>query len=87
MTKPLPPLDRAGLLKMYDRAVKASIRAAKKASELREALAINCDHPEEYRSDFEWEHDNGYGRQTRHTSKLCDICGAENRWGHWSKYE
>lgn len=37
-------------------------------------------------SDFPWESDNGYGRQSRMTGRRCDLCGAVDRWGR-GKFE
>jgi hypothetical protein len=39
-----------------------------------------CPHPDEAISTFQWEHDNGYGRQSMQTGYHCDWCGAEKRW-------
>lgn len=38
---------------------------------LREA---GCDHPEAYLIESSWEHDNGYGRQTRYRTWICGLC-------------
>ena len=38
--------------------------------------------------DWQWEHDNGYGRQTMIDGKRCGICGATKNWvsdTYWHK--
>lgn len=44
-----------------------------------------CDHP--FVEDYQWEHDNGYGRQSMVTGKRCKLCHATNNWGssYWVK--
>lgn len=44
----------------------------------------HCSHP--LREPFEWEHDNGYGRQSMNDGERCLVCGKQNRWpgsGSW----
>lgn len=50
--------------------------------EFRKQLSENCNHPEEFVQPYTWEHDNGYGRQTKHDGRQCHICWKVNRWPH-----
>ncbi len=53
---------------------------ARKAQQAREAARMavlaSCPHPPEYRREYKWEHDNGYGRQHMQTGEQCKICLA-----------
>ena len=66
----------ADKLKAYHRAIAASRRAQEKVAALRAELAVDCTHPGEFVEAYRWEHDNGYGRQSWHTGKICTICRA-----------
>lgn len=37
-----------------------------------------CDHSES--EPYQWEHDNGYGRQSYVNGRRCAFCGAVDRW-------
>jgi hypothetical protein len=37
-----------------------------------------CDHSAT--SDYKWEHDNGYGRQSPQIGKKCTFCGFIDLW-------
>ena len=39
-----------------------------------------CDHSKT--EEFHWEHDNGYGRQSKMTGKRCVYCGWKDLWNH-----
>jgi hypothetical protein len=41
-------------------------------------VAADCDHP--IVVDYQWEHDNGYGRQKMITGEQCTLCGAKRPW-------
>ena len=49
-------------------------------------LAEGCDH---YKTkEYTWEHDNGYGRQSKVVGIRCVHCGAEKSWnsqGYWTR--
>lgn len=47
-------------------------------------LAENCDHPAKFVTEYNWEHDNGYGRQKWIKGKACGICGARQSWADFS---
>ena len=49
------------------------LRAARKTLKM-------CTHPAYYIEDYIWEHDNGYGRQTKITGKCCTLCLKLQRW-------
>lgn len=75
-----------------EKAVAKAFEAARKSREchavkiecaLVELLKVGCTHPEEYRGEYRWEHDNGYGRQRWVTGDRCGLCGAKRAWkGH-----
>jgi hypothetical protein len=44
-------------------------------------IAPFCPH-QDY-TEFQWEHDNGYGTQTKRAAKRCTLCSAENKYGVW----
>ena len=54
--------------------IDAEIRA------LLEQVKADCDHPEEWRHTFKWEHDDGYGSQSWQEGQRCSICHAEKHW-------
>jgi hypothetical protein len=61
--------------------LKALERLAKKAADAnalynqqRNRIAENCPHPIEYIKQYNWEHDSGYGVQTRMLGNECSIC-------------
>jgi hypothetical protein len=41
---------------------------------LRKFMARNCKHPYHEVTEFAWEHDDGYGRQTMLSGLKCGIC-------------
>jgi hypothetical protein len=56
-------------------------RIAKLSSDewlLKEALKGVCDHSET--TTYTWEHDNGYGRQSKMKGKRCVFCGWLDLW-------
>lgn len=69
------------LLESYKKALKASHKAQEKVETLRKSLALDCSHPVEFVRSYRWEHDNGYGRQSAMTGKICDICRSKDLWG------
>ena len=49
-----------------------------------------CTHPKAFLSDYTWEHDNGYGRQSQVVGELCGFCSAKKSWknmGTWTTAE
>lgn len=45
-----------------------------------------CKHPSSAVSTYQWEHDNGYGRQSMVDAERCNICRSEKHWkgmGGW----
>lgn len=67
--------------------MKARVSAAKRIARIndrlelmRKQLAVDCKHPSSAVYEFDWEHDNGYGRQTMMKGERCLICRAEKRW-------
>lgn len=44
----------------------------------REKLRGRCSHPTNYRREYVWEHDNGYGVQTKCIGHQCDLCLAKD---------
>lgn len=77
--------ERRTRLKAYEHARDKVRHWAVKLDAARSALAKDCDHPMRYVDDYSWEHDNGYGRQTMRTGKLCGICHAVKyyEWSEW----
>lgn len=79
-------------MKMNLRAFKSALKRVERANvhlaSIRKALAHSCAHPEEFHSPFHWEHDNGYGRQTRIIGRQCGICWKRDIWnsGTWSPH-
>lgn len=41
---------------------------------------VGCTHPPQAWREYNWEHDNGYGRQHMCTGIRCDLCGAEDAY-------
>lgn len=64
----------------YRAALQRSLRAQENAEEMRKELATNCEHPADFIHDYPWEHDNGYGRQSRMIGKVCRICLRKDFW-------
>lgn len=68
---------------------KARQRALAAVERAKEALlAAGCTHPVAYLVDYQWEHDNGYGRQKWITGQRCRLCGAHQSWkgsSGWSR--
>lgn len=60
--------------------------SSKQIRDLKDSLKETCTHPLDFVIEIEWEHDNGYGTQTKHKAMRCTICNKDNRWGHWSQY-
>lgn len=50
-----------------------------KAWDLENALKGVCDHSSS--KEYRWEHDNGYGRQTMISGRICVYCRAIDPWG------
>lgn len=55
--------------KLYARVAKA-----------RAKLVANCTHPAEFVVEYDWEWDNGYGRQAWRKGVRCTICDARCSW-------
>lgn len=72
-------------LAAFKRLLDQEVELARKIAATRAKLAKHCTHPEEFVTDYPWEHDNGYGRQTKHVGKFCRICRAKNLYGRWSQ--
>lgn len=55
------------------------------ADEIKAAIITEgCLHPDP--EPYQWEHDDGYGRQTMITGRRCRFCGAKKPWrdmGSW----
>lgn len=82
-----PDLEEALAYAIEQSEISAKIHS-KRIERLRKQLGKDCRHPVEHRHDFQWEHDNGYGRQTMITGVYCRLCKAEQHWkGHglWHK--
>jgi hypothetical protein len=69
--------ERALLKAEADR-VKSMRRWDEKLDALRKKVTLQCQHKRT--EDFTWEHDDGYGRQTKCPGKRCLLCLKENRW-------
>lgn len=52
-----------------------------KIKKLRAEISKDCRHAQT--EEFNWEHDDGYGRQSRHTGLRCVFCLKVN---HWPKF-
>ena len=46
----------------------------------REVLGEECTHPPEAVRDYEWKHDDGYGRQRWLKGDECQLCLARKPW-------
>lgn len=54
---------------------------------LRDDIKSTCHHPKAYRQVYMWEHDDGYGRQTKVEGVSCPFCGKRCYWkGQEEKY-
>lgn len=58
-----------------DRAIE---RYTQKLEEALKALGKSCSHP--VTEEWEWEHDDGYGRQSKVMGKRCKVCDLCNPW-------
>lgn len=72
------------------RELKKLIHLREKIRELRsierfltDKIAATCDHS--MTEPFDWEHDTGYGVQTKCTGTRCTICGAKKYYSVWSR--
>lgn len=74
------PTLEADLSKAIKDSEQSSKDHAKTIADLRAKLGKSCTHPMESQFDFQWEHDNGYGRQTMVTGVYCKLCLAEKHW-------
>lgn len=76
-------------LKLYKQKLARLLKLSREVEAARKELAKNCTHPEI--EPYEYEHDNGYGRQTRHEAEYCKICYGINAWptlnGSWRKHD
>lgn len=67
----------------------ARLRA--RVAKARAKLVENCTHPAEFVVEYDWEHDNGYGRQAWKKGVRCTICDARCSWPgmstSWTKKE
>ena len=64
----------------YKKLLARQTRLAVKVSAAREELAKGCRHPASFQSPYPWEHDNGYGRQSKYVGRHCGICFAVDLW-------
>lgn len=79
---------RKDQIRKYEALLKECIRSSKEFRAYQKNLSKSCDHPDRYVMDWQWEHDNGYGRQTMIDGKRCGICGATKNWvsdTYWHK--
>lgn len=73
----------ASAIKNYE---KVSKRAYARLGEARKQLGDSCTHPDEHVTTYTWEHDNGYGRQTKMQGLMCQLCMKRKSWktmGGW----
>lgn len=64
----------------YRRLLEARATLEREIAKARAKLAKACTHPEEFVTNYRWEHDNGYGRQSMHTGRICGICLKRDPW-------
>lgn len=67
--------------KLQRKLIQARARATKVQTEITDTVAQLqgiCDHP--HTTDYVWEHDNGYGRQTQISGLRCRFCGWVDLW-------
>jgi hypothetical protein len=67
------------LEKMKMKRIKASKLIAEAEEFRKQVIKEGCDHS--INSPYKWEHDNGYGKQTKIDGFRCDVCGALDSWG------
>lgn len=49
-------------------------------SAFKRLMASRCTHPAERVTEFQWTHDDGYGKQSQMIGNRCSVCGAEKLW-------
>lgn len=70
------------LIKLIKLSEASAARYMAKIKAARKALDGKCSHPNP--KPWEWEHDNGYGRQERMKGLQCLLCMKVNRWPRMS---
>jgi hypothetical protein len=80
----LTKVERA-VLSAMELSAKSSRRWNEKIAKARAELGDSCSHPPEARAKYEWEHDNGYGRQSWNTGNRCRLCDATDPYKRWDR--
>lgn len=80
--------EERALLRAEASRKKAAIKWDAKIQAMRAAITKTCRHIQT--TEFHWEHDTGYGVQTKHVGLRCVFCLKVNRWPkvgsqQWSK--
>lgn len=78
---------KAKVAKLYE---KIDLIRKAEIEPLRKQLAVDCKHPIEHIIEFNWEFDDGYGRQKWNKGKRCTICNSEKHYEmsyNWVKPE
>jgi hypothetical protein len=70
--------DEHALLRAEASRGKAAAKWDAKIKVMRVAITKTCRHTQT--TEFKWEHDNGYGRQSQHVGLRCVFCLKVNRW-------
>ena len=70
--------DERALLRAEASRKKAAAKWDAKIQELRTQIIKHCRHAQT--TEFTWEHDTGYGVQTKHVGLRCVFCLKVNRW-------
>jgi len=70
--------DERALLRAEASRKKAAAKWDAKIQAMRAAITKICRHAQTH--EFKWEHDNGYGVQTKHVGLRCVFCLKVNRW-------
>ena len=70
--------DERALLRAEASRKKAAVKWDAKIQELRTQIIKHCRHAQT--TEFKWEHDNGYGVQSKHVGLRCVFCLKVNRW-------
>lgn len=63
-------------LKAKEAQEKSRKKHQSKLNKLQEGFEINCRHARY--TEYPWEHDNGYGHQTKMTGWRCNFCNKVN---------
>lgn len=54
--------------------------------DIKDIMISFCRHQAAAVSEYKWESDNGYGRQSMQTGERCSICRAEKHWKNSSSW-